>query len=127
MIFLQEGIGVNVVNAATFPQNDTSAIFHNFRNLDGIVQQISMVTIHHFFNSVDVTRKCQCGGECQSVLQLVIVTQRGFPSAVLHITGLQVNLLVTGKFRQVTQESLVLGIGMVVSDFCTQLVPQTQT
>ena len=47
MIFLQEGIGVNVVNAATFPQNDTSAIFHNFRNLDGIVQQISMVTIHH--------------------------------------------------------------------------------
>ena len=126
MVFLKECIGINIMNATTFFQNHTAAVFCNFWNIDRFIHQICVIIFNHFFDFVDVTRESHCRRQSQTAFVTIVVTQRNFPTAVFYITCLQVNLLVTCKFGQFSQECLVLSIRLVISNFRTQFVPQTQ-
>ena len=81
-----------------------------------------MEVFDHFFDLINITRESQAGRKAE-ITEFVIIPQRGFPTAVLNITCLQINLFVTGRFGEIAQKSLIVSVGFIISNFRTQLIP----
>ena len=63
----------------------------------------------HLLDFVLVAGECQVRGNTE-IFEFIEISEGSFPSAVFHVTGLQVDLLVSGVLRELSEEGLIVGI-----------------
>ena len=83
-VLLEESIGVDIIDAAAFLEDYATVLFQDFRDVDRLKADVSLVVVDHLLDFVLVAGECQVRGNTE-ILEFIEISEGSFPSAVFAL------------------------------------------